>query len=222
MTASSVIEAIHDPVEPWPPKAQAGPSWTPAFLRTPAPQASDETADALREARDEIERLKTALAEAERLADHDALTGLLNRRGFERELARTLAACRRYGQEAALIYFDLDGFKAVNDRYGHGAGDAALKAVGGVLTAGIRESDVAARLGGDEFAVILSHAGRAAANGKARILTAAVEALPDGAWGGGISLSYGVRAFETGMDADQMLAEADAAMFVRKGARRRA
>ncbi len=207
----TVIEALDDPVEPWPPHPP------PAHV-----PATDNAAVALRLAQAEIERLKAELAEAERLADHDALTGLLNRRGFERELGRTLAACRRYGQEAALIYFDLDGFKAVNDRFGHGAGDAALKAVGGVLTTGIRESDVAARLGGDEFAVILSHAGRAVANGKARALVAAVESLSGEPWGGGIGLSYGVRAFEAGMDAAQMLAEADAAMFVRKGARRRA
>ncbi len=160
------------------------------------------------------------MAEAERLADHDALTGLLNRRGFEREVQRTLAGCRRYGTEAALTYLDLDGFKGIKDRFGHAAGDRALGLVAGTLASAVRESDVVARLGGDEFAVILSHAGRAAANAKARALCAAVEALRPEA-GGTISLSFGVRAFEPGMQAAQMLAEADAAMFVRKDARRR-
>ncbi len=202
----TVIEAIDDPVEPWPPAAERG-------------AAGEGRTGALAAAEGEIARLRAALERAERLADHDPLTGLYNRRGFDRELARTLADCRRYGVEAALIYFDLDGFKGVNDRFGHAAGDEALRAVARVLGQGVRESDVVARLGGDEFAVILGHAGRAVANGKARAMAAAVEAAPIGP-AGPIRLSYGVRAFEPGMQAPQMLAEADAAMFVRKGARR--
>lgn len=208
MRVMTVIEAIDDPVE----------AWAPPPLRDPV---VDRLRAELRAAEAERARLAAALAAAERLADHDALTGLLNRRGFDRELARTLATCRRYGMEAALIYFDLDGFKAVNDRFGHGAGDAVLKAVAQALRAGVRESDGLARLGGDEFAVILSHTGRAAANGKARALCQTIESLPMGR-GGPIRLSFGVRAFEPGMEAAQMLAEADAAMFVRKGERKRA
>jgi diguanylate cyclase (GGDEF)-like protein len=204
----TVIHAHDEPVEPHTPAP--APGGAPLALRR-----------RLVEAEAEIARLKSALVAAERMADHDALTGLLNRRGFERELARTLAACRRYRTEAALVYFDLDGFKAVNDRFGHAAGDEALQTVAHRLSAGVRESDVVARLGGDEFAVILNRAGRAAAEAKALTLALSVERAP-AAPGGPIRLSFGIRAFEPGMHAAQMLAEADAAMFVRKGERRRA
>ena len=147
----------------------------------------------------EIERLKARLEQAERLADHDALTPLLNRRGFMRELNRTLASCRRYQTGAALIYLDLDGFKGVNDRLGHAAGDAALIAVAGVLESHIRETDAAARLGGDEFAVVLTHADADAGTLKARALALAIAAIPLVVGGERVTLSasWGVRAFES-------------------------
>jgi diguanylate cyclase (GGDEF)-like protein len=201
-------EAADDPVEPNP-------------MAPAAPTSEHGLARALKSAQAEIERLKQALERAEQLADRDALTGLLNRRGFERALVSALAACRRYRTDAALIYIDLDGFKTVNDRFGHAAGDETLKMVAQILASGVRESDIIARLGGDEFAVVLSRAGRADAEAKAEQLAKAVEDGPAGA-AGPIRLSYGVRVFEPGMEAAQMLAEADAAMFVRKGDRRRA
>ncbi|MCX7297413.1 MAG: GGDEF domain-containing protein, partial [Hyphomicrobiales bacterium] len=120
----------------------------------------------------EIERLRAALraaeckiAELEARADVDPLLDILNRRGFERELARSLAYVRRYGTDATLMVIDLDGFKGVNDRHGHAAGDALLKAVAAALRGKVRASDVVARLGGDEFGVLLWNvdAGRAAA-----------------------------------------------------------
>ena len=95
------------------------------------------------------------IAELEARADVDPLLDILNRRGFERELARSLAYVKRYGTAAALVFIDLDGFKAVNDRHGHAAGDALLKAVARQLTGHVRASDVVARLGGDEFAVLM-------------------------------------------------------------------
>ncbi len=204
----TVIEAIDDPVEPQP-AAAIGPTSEHGLAR------------ALKAAQAEVERLRRALAHAERLADRDPLTGLLNRRGFEQALAGILAACRRYRTDAALIYIDLDGFKAINDRFGHAAGDETLKSVARVLASGVRESDILARLGGDEFAVILNRAGAAAAEAKAESLARAVQDAPTGP-DGGVRLSYGVRTFEPGMEAARMLAEADAAMFVRKGERRRA
>lgn len=203
----TALQAIDDPVEPYRPTA--------------APSIEAGLARALREAQAEVDRLTRALARAEQLADHDALTGLLNRRGFEEALARTVAACRRYRTEAALVYIDLDGFKAINDRFGHAAGDETLKRVAEILASGVRESDIIARLGGDEFAVILNRAGVAAAEIKAESLAEAVEAAPLGPVGT-VRLSYGVRTFEPGLEGAQMLAEADAAMFVRKGDRRRA
>ncbi|MEI9805646.1 MAG: GGDEF domain-containing protein [Pseudolabrys sp.] len=129
----------------------------------------------------EIERLKTELiqaewkiAELEERADVDPLLDILNRRGFERELARSIAYVKRYDTAAALVFLDLDGFKAVNDLHGHAAGDALLKAVAQQLTGHVRASDVVARLGGDEFAVLMWNVAEAPAAAKARELEAAV------------------------------------------------
>ena len=170
----------------------------------------------------ETERLKRRLAEVEQLADRDPLTPVLNRRAFLRELQRTAAFCARYGAPAALVYFDLDGFKAVNDRYGHAAGDAVLEAVAQGLLDNVRESDVVARLGGDEFAVLLAQAEPAAAAAKARALTAELEGQPVVFEGRAIAVrvSAGVRTYEPGLTPARWIAEADAAMFVRKGAPR--
>ena len=88
-------------------------------------------------------------------ASHDALTGLLNRRSYELLLDQAVSRARRYGWPFALVVLDLDDFKVVNDRYGHAAGDAALRAVGAELRAALRGGDAAARLGGDEFALLV-------------------------------------------------------------------
>ena len=108
-------------------------------------------------------RPRAALAELERLADEDSLAPIRNRRAFLRDLARTIGHVERYGTPFSLLYFDVNGLKAINDRFGHGAGDAALIHVADVLTANTRSSDVVGRLGGDEFAVLLALADEAAA-----------------------------------------------------------
>jgi diguanylate cyclase (GGDEF)-like protein len=90
------------------------------------------------------------------LTTHDALTGLLNRRGFETRLAATLRRVRRGRARAALVMIDLDGFKAINDGLGHAAGDEVLRQAGRRLRNAVRYTDVAARLGGDEFVLLLS------------------------------------------------------------------
>jgi diguanylate cyclase (GGDEF)-like protein len=92
------------------------------------------------------------------LADHDGLTGLLNRRGFEQDLAEQLSRARRYGERAAVMLVDIDHFKQVNDALGHRAGDSALEAVARAFRHRLRKTDVIARLGGDELAVLLPHA----------------------------------------------------------------
>lgn len=172
------------------------------------------------ELRKEVGRLKSRLNEAETLADKDALTPLLNRRAFVRELARVIAFIQRYGGPASLIYFDLDGLKAVNDRFGHAAGDQLLKTVAERLQANVRESDIVGRLGGDEFAVILVHADIATGAAKAAALAQAIEAEPVqwGEWLAPLKLSYGVRKIVPGLSAEQILAAADAAMYARKRA----
>ncbi len=89
------------------------------------------------------------------MADHDALTGLVNRRGFGRELRRHVSRLQRYGAKGALLMIDLDNFKAYNDAHGHGGGDALLQAVANSLGARLRAGDVLGRIGGDEFSVLL-------------------------------------------------------------------
>ena len=135
----------------------------------------------------EIERLKADLiqaewkiAELEARADVDPLLEILNRRGFERELARSISYVKRYGTQAALVFIDLDGFKAVNDQYGHAAGDSLLKAVARQLTGHVRASDVVARLGGDEFAVLMWNVNEIHAAAKARELETVIAAASAG------------------------------------------
>ena len=187
--------------------------------------AEDQLTPAVRAVLDgyraEIERLNRRIAEIELLADRDALTPVLNRRAFMRELQRTIAFCERYEATASLVFFDLDSFKNVNDQYGHAAGDAALLWVAATLADHVRESDVVGRLGGDEFAVILAQAPREAAQAKAASLAAAIHDQPVVFQGRSFQVrtSYGVRCFEKGVDAASLLAEADAAMFLRKGRR---
>ncbi len=87
---------------------------------------------------------------------HDALTELYNRRGFDEHLAAAISRCERHGFPFALVLLDLDGFKAINDRWGHQGGDAVLRDVGQRIRRGLRAGDVAARVGGDEFALLLN------------------------------------------------------------------
>jgi diguanylate cyclase (GGDEF)-like protein len=171
--------------------------------------------------RGEVGRLKRKLEESEALADRDALTPLLNRRAFLRELARVRTFSQRYGAPASLVYFDLDGFKTVNDRYGHAAGDAALAAVAERLLAQVRQSDIVARMGGDEFAVILVQADQTIAEAKAASLAAAIEREPIrfGDWTAPLHISYGVRQISPELEPDALVAQADAAMYAAKRAR---
>lgn len=174
--------------------------------------------------RGEVGRLRARLTEAEDIADRDALTPLLNRRAFVRELGRIRTFAQRYGSPASLVYFDLDDLKGVNDRFGHAAGDAALGAVAERLAANVRDSDVVGRMGGDEFAVILAQADQATAEAKASALARAVEAEPlrFGDWTAPLHVSFGVRQITQDLDAEGLVAEADAAMYARKRARRSA
>ena len=158
---------------------------------------------------------------AEAAADHDVLTPALNRRGFVAAMNRTMAYCTRYDAPAVILYLDLDGFKGVNDRLGHAAGDAALVRVAELLLANVRESDAVGRLGGDEFALLMLNAGIEEGRDKARKLTEAM--ATDGFdWDGRkteLGGSFGVRAWAQQADAETWLAEADAAMWVRKRSR---
>src|SRR5579871_2799981 len=169
----------------------------------------------------EVRRLKARLLEAEAAADEDPLTGVKNRRAFIRELRRIAGFAQRYETPAALIYFDLDELKAINDRFGHAAGDAALTRVAGQLAAHVRESDVVGRMGGDEFAVALAQADPDAASAKAQALADLIAAAPleIGDWLAPIRVSWGVRQIDPSADAEAIIADADAAMFAMKRAR---
>ena len=92
------------------------------------------------------------------LAMRDELTGLSNRRGFDTLAEQTIAMCRRVGEPATLLYFDLDDFKTINDTLGHAGGDRVLRTFADRLRATFRDSDVVARVGGDEFCVLLTGA----------------------------------------------------------------
>ena len=190
---------------------------------TPAVQAAIQTLlSELDDLRNEVGQLKGRLQAAEALADRDALTPLLNRRGFLRELARARTFAQRYGAPASLVYFDLDGFKAINDRHGHAAGDSALNAVAERLMANIRESDIVGRMGGDEFALVLVQADQATAEAKAAALAEAVQRDPVVFEGGSarIGISYGVREIAHDADPESLIAQADAAMFAAKRLRK--
>jgi diguanylate cyclase (GGDEF)-like protein/PAS domain S-box-containing protein len=116
----------------------------------------------------ERKRFETRL---QHLADHDALTGLFNRRRFNEELERELAYSKRFGSGGALLLLDIDNFKYVNDTLGHNAGDEVIKAVARLLRERLRETDTLARLGGDEFGVYLPSTNRPDAVALAEALT---------------------------------------------------
>ena len=170
----------------------------------------------------EIERLQGRVRELEATADTDPLTGVFNRRGFDREFARTLAYIDRYWTRAALLYVDLDAFKPVNDTHGHAAGDAILKAVAATLSGNVRASDTVARLGGDEFAIILWNLSEADAAKKARTLEAAIAGITLDVEGTTLSAgaSIGLALIHPTDDAAKVMAAADRAMYARKAARR--
>lgn len=174
--------------------------------------------EALRLRSSELEKRAEA---AEAAAEHDVLTPVLNRRGFVAAMRRTMAYCTRYKVPAALLYLDLDGFKGVNDSLGHAAGDAALVRVAEILLENVRATDAVGRLGGDEFAVLLLNAGLEEGREKAIALKAALETAVF-QWEGRTARldgSFGVRAFANHTDVEAWLAEADAAMWVRKRSR---
>lgn len=153
------------------------------------------------------------------MADHDPLTGLLNRRGFERELISHIARVLRYGTDGALLAMDLDHFKLINDTLGHNAGDELIGRITAVLSGRLRDSDVLARIGGDEFAVLLPSATPERATTVASALLDVVrrEQLELGArTPSQITTSIGVTMFDPKLTGQEMLIRADVAMYEAK------
>jgi diguanylate cyclase (GGDEF)-like protein len=158
-----------------------------------------------------------AFEEMQFLAENDPLTGVGNRRAFTRRLAEEVHRAARYGQRFALVVLDIDGFKALNDLYGHFEGDMALEAIGEVLRATMRRSDCAFRLGGDEFALILEDAGVQEAASVVDRIGAGIAGVQAGA-GHLLRASFGVALGDGTPDPEALLQAADAAMYEAKRA----
>jgi diguanylate cyclase (GGDEF)-like protein len=155
--------------------------------------------------------------EARQLADLDALTGLHNRRYFHETLQREVARAQRYNRSLALVVFDLDNFKAINDRIGHLAGDAVLAEAAQRVLDVVRTADVACRVGGDEFAVILPESSLTDADQLYKRLSRAISARPVGQ-AGRLHLSAGVTELRPDDDAVALFERADEALYRAKGA----
>ena len=144
------------------------------------------------------------------LADHDPLTGVLNRRRFEEELIRQLDRCRRYDERATLVTIDLDCFKHLNDSLGHAVGDETLQTVAAGLLSHVRSSDVLARVGGDEFAALLVGVGPDRAPAAAAGLATVVRELEGGPTR--VTASVGATVLRADDQADVALLRADEAL----------
>lgn len=156
---------------------------------------------------------------AAQLANMDELTQLSNRRGFQLLAQHALRVCARLGHPAAVLYFDLDGFKQVNDGFGHAEGDRALAGFASVLLKVFRDSDVIGRLGGDEFAVLMTNCAATDIGAVTQRLQRALDAYNREA-GRGYEIRFSVGSFvadgaRAGAIGD-LLAEADASMYGRK------
>ena len=177
----------------------------------------------------DITRMKDHERELERVAHYDALTGLPNRVLFGDRLQQAMAQATRRAQRLAIAYLDLDGFKTINDRYGHEVGDRLLIAVAGRMKRALREEDTLARIGGDEFIAVLGELnspGAAAGESSClncmpifdRLLAAAAEPLYLGDLELRVSVSIGITFFPQADDVDavKLVAQADEAMYEAK------
>ena len=169
----------------------------------------------------EIARLRLRVLELEHAANTDPLVPVYNRRAFLREISRAQTVMERYDMLSTLIFFDLNEFKAVNDRFGHGVGDELLKMIGHVLQEGVRDCDMVARLGGDEFGILLFKSDVEVARAKAQTLCCRIAdqaiSLPTGDVS--ITAAWGVAPCEPGDTVEQVLARADRAMYMSKRSR---
>jgi len=179
--------------------------------------------DELARGKEEIEQYAESLEETvaqrteelARLARKDGLTGLANQRSFYEELRREIGRCQRHGTPLALLYFDLDGFKAVNDNLGHQHGDELLVATAEVLRKVVRQEDVAARYGGDEFCIILPNTEMGMARQVAeRLISTFSQTLADST----VTISIGIADMtsDSPLDSDTLVKKADAAMYQSK------
>lgn len=146
------------------------------------------------------------------LATTDMLTGIANRHEFTRVLIREMARAARHAIPLALVMYDIDHFKDVNDTHGHDAGDAVLKAITTIVCGAVRTTDLVARWGGDEFMVLMPHCSLTGAKSAARHLRSALAQFE---WplAGRITASFGVTPFRTADDSHAFLKRVDNALY---------
>lgn len=166
----------------------------------------------------ELSRTKENLAEIERLVDVDCLAPIPNRRAFMRRLSWAIAMHERYSHPSAILYFDINDFKEINDTHGHAAGDLAIRHVSQTLSSTLRDSDFIARIGGDEFAIIMYYANEDAARRRGKKISETLASTPFVYNGQPLTLStaYGSYAIRAGDDAEGALSAADMSMYVEK------
>jgi diguanylate cyclase (GGDEF)-like protein len=158
------------------------------------------------------------MQELQRLADHDSLTGLKNRRRFEEDLRTEMARADREGLPVALLLLDLDNLKEVNDSLGHSAGDRMIVEVAVTLRSRMRETDVLARIGGDEFAIVLPRCDAGEATIVAEAIATAVRehSWDNGAQSATASVGIAIFASKSAVTLDELLAHADSALYAAK------
>ena len=168
----------------------------------------------------DINQRKLMEQELERMATHDPLTGLYNRRELERQFKEELARARRYGRPLSLLWLDLDHFKTINDDYGHLAGDEVLRELSRLLQTHVRAVDYAARYGGEELLIVLPELDQSGALEMAERLRGLVESTRIRVSSGeqlGVTVSIGVASYPLdGETADQLFSKADEAMYQAK------
>ncbi len=174
------------------------------------------------EAQQTISEQQTRIAQLETLSMTDELTGLLNRRGFGDALQRALGNAHRHNEQGLFVAIDLDGFKPVNDTYGHATGDALLRHVADFLSKRVRTTDYLARMGGDEFAILMVNGDLGPARHRAIQLKADLNAATAKVNHSNFPLkaSFGIAPYDSNSSADQVMHMADVAMYHDK--RRRA
>ncbi|MBL4623054.1 MAG: diguanylate cyclase [Immundisolibacteraceae bacterium] len=170
------------------------------------------------ELREEADKLKQALEQQQREANRDALTNLANRRAFDKLLAHEHRRWKRYGRPLSIIFFDIDHFKSINDKYGHAAGDIALTAIAKILHKSLRENDFLARWGGEEFIALLPDTDEKASLEVAEKLRAAVMATRFHFHDSEVrvTVSCGISEFCGEDDPEQVLNRADEALYQSK------
>lgn len=176
----------------------------------------------LDQAEDKITTLQNRVVLLETLATTDDLTGLKNRRGFREGFDREIETCKRLGLSGLLVMIDMDNFKAINDTYGHLAGDAVLKLVARTLAGEVRKSDIAARVGGDEFVLMLSNTSKEKAVTRAQMISWQLNNLSLAWYGDVISIqaSIGLKEFNGEEKIDNIIQSADATLYANKSERR--